>query len=245
MNKQGPLILALDTASACCTVAITCGTVEDGDILAQVSLNSRITHSRRLIGTMDWMLAEAEVDWTMIDGVSVGLGPGSFTGLRLGLATAKGLATAAGKPLLGMSTLDAVACNCMTEMPICVAVDARKKQVYVAYYRYRSGRVERTCAIRAVDPAVLIDEIQEPVLMVGDAVPIYGNLWQEGLGEKVAFAPATLHSPTAAAVGLLGAQALVENRILDPATAVPLYVRASDAELNLKQKKEREARGGQ
>ncbi len=238
MDGQKPLILALDTATGCCSLALTTGTVAGGSVMASLSLNSRVTHSRRLISAIDWLFAETEVDWPMIDGIAVGLGPGSFTGLRIGMATAKGLAATAGKPLLGISTLDALAGNCLTTRLICAAVDARKREVYVAFYRCDgSGVARRISEIRAVDPLKLADEIEEPVLIVGDGVLVYGDCWQRDFGGKVEFAPASLHYPSAAVIGLLGGQNLQNDQILDLATAVPLYVRASDADLSLESKK--------
>jgi tRNA threonylcarbamoyladenosine biosynthesis protein TsaB len=197
-----------------------------------------MTHSRRLLTAIDWLLSEIEVDWPMIDGIAVGLGPGSFTGLRIGMATAKGLAATAGIPLLGISTLDALAGNCATPRLICAVLDARKKEVYVAFYRCDAmGVARRTGEIRAVDPLKLADEIHEPVLLVGDGVPVYGDHWKKELGEQVEFAPPALHYPSASAIGLLGGEDLLNGRVLDLAAAVPLYVRASDAELSLETKK--------
>jgi tRNA threonylcarbamoyladenosine biosynthesis protein TsaB len=243
MHRQKPLILALDTATGCCALALTAGTATKGDVLASLSLNSRITHSRRLISAIDWMLSETEVDWPIIDGIAVGLGPGSFTGLRIGMATAKGLAATAGKPLLGIPTLDALAGNCRTARLICAALDARKKEVYIAFYRCDGmGVARRISEIRAVDPLKLPNEINEPVLIVGDGVLVYGDHWLRELGDRVAFAPLSLHYPSAAAIGLLGGEDLQNDRVLDLAAAVPLYVRASDAELSLEVKK-RQASG--
>lgn len=237
MTRKTPLILALDTSTGCCTLALTRGTMTGGEILASISLNSRIRQSRRLLSTIDWMLLETEVDWSDIDGIAVGLGPGSFTGLRVGMATAKGLAVAAGKPLLGASTLDALASTCTTEKLICAVLDARKKQVYVAFYRLQAHRLAaRTGDIRVVDPVELMDEIIEPVLMVGDGVLTYGELWKKGLGDNTVFAPPALHYPSASAIGLLCGSDVTNGRRLDLGSAAPLYVRASDAELSLEQR---------
>jgi tRNA threonylcarbamoyladenosine biosynthesis protein TsaB len=238
MDGQSPLILALDTATSCCSLALTAGTATNGSVIASLSLNSRITHSRRLVTAIDWLISELEIDWPMIDGIAVGLGPGSFTGLRIGMATAKGLAATAGKPLLGVSTLDALAGNCLTTRLICAAVDARKREVYVAFYRCDgSGTARRISEIRAVDPKKLQDGIKEPVVIVGDGVLVYGDCWRSERGELVEFAPAALHYPSAAVIGFLGGENLLNNQILDLASSVPLYVRASDAELSLAVKK--------
>jgi tRNA threonylcarbamoyladenosine biosynthesis protein TsaB len=239
MEAQGPLILALDTSTACCSLAITSGTTVQGKILASVSLNSKVRHSRRLLTAIDWMLSETDVDWSMVEAIAIGLGPGSFTGLRIGMATAKGLAATSGRPLIGIPTLDALASSCTTEKKICAVLDARKKQVYTAWYCPNpSGRADRIGSIRALDPALLTTDIQEPVLMVGDGVLTYGQLWRQALGDKVAFAPIDLLYPSAAVIGLLAGIELKEGRSLDLASAVPLYIRASDAELSIERKKQ-------
>ena len=171
MPVREDLILAIDTASLCSSVALTSGTRLDGMVLGCLSLSSSVTHSRRLLGAIDWLLAEADVSKDSIRAIAVGLGPGSFTGLRIGMATAKGLVTAAGVPLYGVPTIDAVASCCTTERLICTVLDARKKEVYAAFYRCNeSGLAERTGEICALSPEDLVDQIQEPVLMTGDGL---------------------------------------------------------------------------
>ncbi len=234
MSNALPLILAIDTATSCSSVALTRGSVTGGEVVASLSLNSSVTHSRRLLTAVDWLLAETETDWQAVAGLGVSLGPGSFTGLRIGMATVKGLATVTRKPLLGVSTLDALAFNCTGEKLICAVLDARKKEVYTCFYRcdFR-GIPRRVGEIRVISPQRLITDIEQPVLFVGDAVMLYGDFWQEALGEWYASAPETLHSPCAGALGLLAGEMLQQNQCLDLAAAAPLYVRASDAELSL------------
>jgi tRNA threonylcarbamoyladenosine biosynthesis protein TsaB len=233
-EQQLPLILAMDTASSCSSVALTRGSVTGGQVVASLSLNSSVTHSRRLLSAVDWLLVETGTGWQDVAGLAVSLGPGSFTGLRIGMATVKGLATAIDKPLLGVSTLDALALNCTGERLICAVLDARKKEVYTCFYRLDLlGVPRRYGAIRVVSPQRLAADINQPVLFVGDAVMLYGDLWQETLGARFASAPRTLHYPCASALGLLAGELLQQGQCLDPASAVPLYVRASDAELSL------------
>lgn len=237
MNSLLPLILAIDTAGSCSSVALTRGTVgasTRGQVVASLSLNSSVTHSRRLLSAIDWLLAETETTWQALQGLAVSLGPGSFTGLRIGMATVKGLAMAAGKPLLGVSTLDALALNCTGERLICAVMDARKKEVYTCFYHPdRQGVPRRAGEIRVINPQKLAAEISQPVLFVGDAVMAYGDIWQEALGDWFAAAPIPLHYPCAGALGLLAGEMLMKNQCLDLAAAAPLYVRASDAELSL------------
>ena len=129
MNVNQSLILAIDTATPCSSVSLTAGTRKNGRVLASLSLAGNVTHSRRLIAAIDLLMKKAEVDWSGIDGIAVSLGPGSFTGLRIGMATAKGLAVAADKPLLGVSTLDGLASKCNGSKLICAILDARKNEV--------------------------------------------------------------------------------------------------------------------
>lgn len=233
-DRNFPLILAIDTASSCSSVALTRGSARDGEVVASLALNSSVTHSRRLLSAVDWLLGETETDWQAVDGLAVSLGPGSFTGLRIGMATVKGLVAALDKPLLGVSTLDALALNCTGERLICAVLDARKKEVYTCFYRVDlQGIPRRSGEIRVMTPQRLAEDIRQPVLFVGDAVMLYGELWQEALGDRFASAPRTLHYPDAGALGLLAGEMLQQDQCLDLATAAPLYVRASDAELSL------------
>ena len=129
---------------------------------------------------------------------------------------------------------------------LCAALDARKREVYIAFYRCNaSGLPNRVGEMHAVDPNTLMSMIHEPVLIVGDGVPTYGERWRIEGGDRVELAPVHLHYPSAEVVGLLGGLHLQDNRILDPATAVPFYVRASDAELCLTVKHDKAAGGGE
>ncbi len=238
MSSEYPLILSLDTATKCSSVALSRGTVKEGEVLASLSLSSSVTHSRRLLTTIDWLFTETRIGWHDLSGVAVGLGPGSFTGLRIGMATAKGLASTAGLPLLGVITLDALAVNCVTDKGVCAVLDARKKEVYSAFYRPDSSGIPRRVGdIVAVKPEELLAKVDEPLVMVGDGVAVYGGIWKHQLGNLVEFAPANFHTPSAASLGLVAAEKLLNNDVLDLASAAPVYVRASDAELSLVKKK--------
>jgi tRNA threonylcarbamoyladenosine biosynthesis protein TsaB len=242
MECKQSLILSMDTATPCSAVALTFGTRKGGRVLAALSLTGNVTHSRRLFTAIDYLMKETEVDWPSIAGIGVSLGPGSFTGLRIGMATAKGLAAAAGKVLLGVSTLDSLAAKCTTPRLICSVLDARKKEVYAAFYRCNAyGLSERVGDMTVMAPEKLAAAIAEPVVMVGDGAMVYGELFKRLLGEKVIFAPSQLHEPSASSLGLLAGEMLASGQHLDVAAAVPVYIRSSDAELNLLQKKNRVA----
>jgi tRNA threonylcarbamoyladenosine biosynthesis protein TsaB len=183
-------------------------------------------------------MQETGVDWSRIEVIAVSLGPGSFTGLRIGMATAKGLAFAAGKPLVGVPTLDGLASKCAPAADICAVLDARKKEVYARFYRTDGAGLTVATGVPAVlSPEKLAECLPDSVVLVGDGVRAYGHLWRQLSGKKVQFAPAQMHEPAASSLGLLGRELFEQGEILNVAEAVPLYVRASDAELNLSQKK--------
>ncbi|MBC8208343.1 MAG: tRNA (adenosine(37)-N6)-threonylcarbamoyltransferase complex dimerization subunit type 1 TsaB, partial [Desulfobulbaceae bacterium] len=158
---------------------------------------------------------------------------------RIGMSTIKGLAVAANLPLCGVSTLDALAQNVSGDQLICAVLDARKKEVYCGFYRRdEDGTLRNVAPYRVLAPEQLAAEIQEPVLFVGDGALAYGSLWQELLGPRFMRVSAHQHDPPAAAIGLLAAEQLLLGEIMDVSTVVPLYVRASDAELSLGAKKD-------
>lgn len=234
---ERPLMLAIDTATQCCSVALTAGDQGNGRILAELTLCSTVTHSRRLLAMIERLLAETTVTWEMLDGIAVSIGPGSFTGLRIGLATAKGLACAAAKPLLGVSTLTSLASVCSTSRLICAALDARKKEVYAAFFRRdEEDKVRQIGKFVVISPEQLAEDMQEPVYMTGDALAVYGEYWRQVLGKRLATAPSQLRLPSAASLGLLAAEQLQAGETLDIGSASPFYVRASEAELNLLRK---------
>ena len=225
-----PVLLAVETATMCGSIAL----VADGECIGEYSLQSNLTHSRRLLAGIDWLMTEAGLDWDSIDGLAVSLGPGSFTGLRIGLSTVKGLAMAAGKPLLGVGTLDGLAAQISWPGDlICPVLDARKKEIYTALYRWdeAAGYCRRLGEYMAVKPAALCGMIQEPVVLVGDGVRIYGDFFRENLAGRVTILPAGIYYPRAAAIGMLAVDKWHEQDFLDPAEVVPIYVRQSEAEI--------------
>ena len=237
MTAVRPLLLAIDTATPSAAVALTSGTLGDGEVLAELRLAGGKTHSRRLLALVDVVLRESETSWEALDGIAIGLGPGSFTGLRIGMATAKGLAAAAGKPLYGVSTLDVLAAACIGERMVCSMIDARKQEVYAAFYRREhSGRVARQGEVLVVPPSRLHPLFTEPVVLVGSGARLYGADLCRGLGGRAEVAPATWHQPSAATLGMLAAELAGRGAVLDPIEGMPLYVRRSDAELNLAKK---------
>ena len=203
--------------------------------LAEFSLQTGETHSRRLLAGVDWLLKETGIGWPHVDAVAVSLGPGSFTGLRIGLATAKGLVMAGGGKLIGVATLDGLAAQLFAAdgILICPVLDARKKEVYYGFYRCDSQGIPKLQEEYLVtSPEALCARIQEPVVLLGDGAALYAHLFREKLADFVMLPPAGLYFPRAAAIGLLAQDKWRNNEFLDPAGAEPIYIRPSEAELH-------------
>lgn len=226
------LILSIETATGCGSVALTRGGVRDGRILAEYTLQPELTHSRRLLGVIDTMMQAARVDWKDLGAVAVSRGPGSFTGLRIGMAAAQGIAMGVSVPLVGVATLDGMAAAGMAvDLQVCWLLDARKQQVYAAFYRYNSESVPmRTSDYLALTPDQLLHSIREPTLLAGPGVRVCQS-WSEGHG-MVRVLPAGPLYPRAALIGFCAAQQLTAGGGNGDTDCVPLYVRASEAECN-------------
>ncbi|WP_339138350.1 MAG: tRNA (adenosine(37)-N6)-threonylcarbamoyltransferase complex dimerization subunit type 1 TsaB [Candidatus Electrothrix sp. GW3-4] len=231
-----PLILSLETATGCGSVALTKGGVRNGKILAEATAQPEITHSRRLLGSVEWVMQAAGIDWDKLDGIAISLGPGSFTGLRIGMAAAKGIVLASQKPLIGAQTLDAIALSCpLIDRPLWCLLDARKQEVYAACYQAGpSGLPERCSSVEALLPKNLLKKINGPALLAGPGVKEYHDLF--AAQQLLQLIPPALTSPCAARIGFLAAGQLLCGETLDPATIAPMYVRASEAEVNLQKK---------
>jgi len=233
-----PLLLALETSGPCGGIAL----VTPGRCLAEYSLNSPLTHSRRLLAGLQELLHATGVTLGDLDGLAVSLGPGSFTGLRIGLGTAKGLAMATGLPLLGIPTLDSLAAQLpFTSELICPIIDARKKEVFAALYqRQPGGKLQRITDYLAIAPARLAERLHAPTIFIGDGILAYQDLLYAKLGNTAAFAPTTLCFARAAGIGMLALDQWQAKNFMDPSRAIPLYVRASEAEVNLRKNPEAE-----
>ena len=229
---DNPLILAFDTATLHCSIALTSGGVDNGEIVASLALGSGVTHSRRLLGSIEQLMQQSSLTLADVSGIAVGLGPGSFTGLRIGMATAKGLAHGAGKELIGVSSMDAIASTVKDERLICVLLDARKKEVYGRFYRTMEDGNVRHCSEQVVlPPEKIAQQIDEPVVMAGDGVDVYSEVLKDILGNMMV--KSEVKYPPAEMIGLLAGDQYRNHSFLDIAAAEPTYVRASDAELSL------------
>jgi tRNA threonylcarbamoyladenosine biosynthesis protein TsaB len=221
-------ILAVDTASGSGSVAVA-----DGDkFLAEITATRRETHSRYLMRLIDRALQLAGLDLKEIDGFAVACGPGSFTGLRIGVSTVKGLAWGMQKPVVGISSLEALALQAApTSLLICALLDARNHEVYVGRYRFVAGRLKPELDERAASPTEALTGICEPCLFIGDGALQYRAMITDQLGDGAIFALSFQHALRAAAILHLGRLNFLENRTADAAKLVPRYLRKSYAEL--------------
>jgi len=234
---DNPLILSLETATGCGSIALTKGGIGNGKLLAEATAQPEITHSRRLLGSVDWVMQAAGLGWDELDGVAISLGPGSFTGLRIGMAAAKGIVFAAQKPLIGVQTLDAIALSCpVIDRPLWCLLDARKQEVYAACYQTGPHGLPEQCSpVEAIRPEILLEKIEGSALVAGPGLSEYHDLF--AAKEGLQLIPPALSSPSAARIGFLAAEQLLRGETQDPATIAPMYVRASEAEVNLQKKK--------
>ena len=222
-------ILAIDTATPVGSIAL----VEGRLLKAQYTLNVTATHNQRLLPGIQRVLSDCT--WTMdsLDAFAVSIGPGSFTGLRIGMSLMKGLAWATGKPLICVPTLDALAAN-LSFVPhsVCPALDARRGEIYAAIYRLIDEQPpERLTAYMVMKPDNLVGLITERTVFVGDALLRYGDLLQKKLGDLLLPAPLHLNSVQASSVAWLAWHRLQSGGRDEVSSCAPLYVRPSEAEL--------------
>lgn len=224
-------VLGIESATPVAAVAVA----GDGGILAERMVFNRRTHSVNLLPMIKAVLEESEVDRHDLIGIAVSSGPGSFTGLRIGMSTAKALAQVWGIPVVGISTLETLAYPLSGHRNlICPILNARKNEVYTAIYDYTGPDPARLVGLLAVRPGELVEillKFNRYVTFLGDGVPVYGSDLKAGLGELAQFAPIAASFPRGAAVAELGLTALREGRSDDPMALLPEYIRPSEAEV--------------
>jgi tRNA threonylcarbamoyladenosine biosynthesis protein TsaB len=222
-------VLGIDTSTPCGSV----GLIDGDQVISEYSLNVPVTHSERLLDAIDLVLKKGRHALGDLDGFAISLGPGSFTGVRIGVSTVKGLAYAVQKPVVGVSTLDVLASQVSpTPYLICPIIDARKGEVYSAFYRYEEfNRPKRISEYQAIKPEVLFGMLKERTIFLGDGLKTLGDDFRNSLKSFALFSPAALHIPHGPAVARLGVDLLMQGEVLDLATFTPLYVRRSEAEI--------------
>ena len=230
------LILAFESSARAASVAL----VEDGRLISQYSQCSGLTHSRTLLPMAEDMLKNAELSLDKVDLFAVAHGPGSFTGIRIGVSTVKGLAWAADKPCVGVSTLEAMAWHGLAAGGlVCPVMDARRSQVYNALFRIENGKPVRLCEDRPIALSQLAEELRTlnaPAFLIGDGAELAEKyLREQGLACTVA--PENLRWQSAWGV----AMAAMDKTPGNADALLPVYLRLSQAERERQERLAREA----
>jgi len=220
-------ILTIDTSSNCSSVALSDGST----LLGEFVLGEDRCHSGRLLDSISKLLAAAKLTPDGLDAFAVSLGPGSFTGVRVGIATVKGLAIATGKPVVGFSALAMLAMNLpFSSAQVAALFDARKNEVYAGLYRCGS-LPEPVCPDAVIPPAEFLAAIHRPTLFVGEGALRYRDLIRSTLGELALFPPWHADLPRASAGAVIALDAALKGNFTPLALLNPTYLRASEAEL--------------
>ena len=221
------MTLAFDISSKTAAVAL----LRDDVILYDAIINVDLNHSEVLLPAIDQVCRQTRIKISEIDLFACTIGPGSFTGLRIGVSTLKGLMLATGKPAVGISSLTALALNLgKSSKIICSVMDAGRGQVYTAYYRYNeNGLLDQIGTDKAVDPREIIHNPEEEIIFVGDGAIKYTGIINNTKNEKINIASAAQQYIRASSVGILGREKYNRKELLNPETFVPVYLRSADA----------------
>ena len=230
-------ILGIDSSGLVASAAI----VVDDTLVAEFTINNKQTHSQTLLPMIDKVVEMSGVALEELDGIAVAAGPGSFTGLRIGASTAKGMALALKKPVVSVPTLEGLAYRMtVVEGIVCPLMDARRNQVYTGIYKMQDGRLTCIQEQTAVDISEIIEKVNSlgcKVTFLGDGVPVHQQNLEQNITVPYQFAPLHMDRQSAAAVAALGAIYLSEGKAEDAREHKPIYLRKSQAE------REREKKG--
>ncbi len=226
-------ILAIETSTMLGGIAI----MDDlSGLIAEVRLNVKSTHSERLMTEIAHVLKQAELKVSDIDVFAIAIGPGSFTGLRIGLSTVKGFSYATGKPIVSVPTLEALAWNFpYCRHPVCTMLDARKKEVYSALFKWEDGEFTRLIDEVSIRINRVLEDIKlssdKKVVFTGEGAILYKDKIIEVMGNKAIFASPEKIVPSPANVASIGIKKAIKGEFSEPVSLVPFYIRRSEAEL--------------
>lgn len=244
-------ILALDSSGLVASAAV----VEDDNLIAEYTMNYKKTHSQTLLPMLEEIRQMTELDLSTIDAIATAAGPGSFTGLRIGAATVKGLGLALDKPIIAVPTVDALAYNMYgTDKIVCPIMDARREQVYTGIYfferkqaddnkkmcTYELHILQKQCAVSIYDIARQLNELCAPlakeIIFLGDGVPVFAERLSELMEVPYSFAPAHRNRQSAASVAVLAQDYYRQGKTQSATEHAPDYLRLSQAERELLEK---------
>lgn len=238
-------ILALDSSGLVASVAI----VEDETLIAEYNTQYKKTHSQTLLPMLDEIKKMIDLDMATIDAVALAAGPGSFTGLRIGSATAKGLGLALNIPLVEVPTLEGLAYNMYgVQQYVCPIMDARRGQVYTGIYEFVKENntpgsfvmktIEPQCAVAIEEIAAKLNDLGREVIFLGDGVPVFEEKLAQLMRVEYSFAPAHMNRQRAAALAVLGSIYYKEGKAIPAGEHAPIYLRLSQAERERNEKQE-------
>ncbi len=222
-------IIGLDSSGLVAGVAVW----EDGIIRAEYTTNYKKTHSQTLLPMLEEIKEMIDLDMTSIDAIAIAAGPGSYTGLRIGAATAKGLGFALDKPIVEVPTLEGLAYNLWgTSDVVCPLMDARRQQAYAGIYDFSPelNVLMEQSALQVTEVLDKVNEIGRPVIFLGDGAPVYESIIEEKVTVPYRFAVAHRSHQSAASVATLGAKYFEQGRVIPAADHAPVYLRKSQAE---------------
>lgn len=223
-------ILAIDTSGQNCSVAI----IDEEKVICDFNLSIGTTHSETLLPMIDEVCKTSRIDLSEVDVLACGIGPGSFTGLRIGLATIKGFALAQNKNVIGVPTLDALAYNIANfDGIICSVLDARNNNVYAGIYKYENDKVFLQGDYITENLDTLIDILKaknEKVIFVGDGAISFKEKFIQSLNEKALFVPLHLNNQLSSSVAKVALDRALVNDFDDADTLNPMYLKKSQAE---------------
>ncbi|OGW57966.1 MAG: tRNA (adenosine(37)-N6)-threonylcarbamoyltransferase complex dimerization subunit type 1 TsaB [Nitrospirae bacterium RBG_16_43_8] len=226
-------ILAIDTSTMLGGIAI----MDESLLIAESRLNVKATHSERLMTEIEHCLKQSGIKISDIDVFAVATGPGSFTGLRIGLSTVKGFYYATGKPIVSVPTLEALAWHFpYSKYPVCTMLDARKKEVYAALFKWEGENLIRLMSETSAKPEEFLHNSlsvthDNKLVFAGEGAALYRDKIIEAMGEKAIFASPEKTVPSPANVAVLGLKKAKAGEFSEPASLTPMYIRKSEAEV--------------
>lgn len=227
-------ILAIDSSGLVATLAL----IEDDNLIAEYTIHHKKTHSQTLMPMLAEIKNMTELNLESVDAIAVAKGPGSFTGLRIGAATAKGLAMGLQKPIIEVPTLEGLAYQMYgSNAVICPIMDARRNQVYTGLYQfvesengYQMETLHEGCACDILECIAFVNQFEQPVIFLGDGVDVFAETIRAHCDVPVFFAPAHRRLQSAASVGALAMVYAKEGKMVEAKDHAPDYFRVSQAE---------------
>jgi tRNA threonylcarbamoyladenosine biosynthesis protein TsaB len=221
-------VLGIETSTSSGSVAV----VEDEKVLGQFFLNITPAHSEKLLTMVDCLLKEVGVEKNEIEGIAVSTGPGSFTGLRVGISTAKGLAFTLGIPVVSVSSLEVLARNVLfNALNICAMIDARKKEVYAAFFKYSDSDLKRISDDLLISPENICEKISEKTIFIGNGALLYKDYFVSLFGDLALFCPFDINFPKASNCAVMAVSKLKNGFEDDLSALAPRYLRKAEAEI--------------